>query len=657
MGPTVDGVGSYTSALTSLRHAINLTGTAGLHYPAGHTTAHPTVTAARTSKGSWLRVVAKTAGASVSIPVSDTAGFAEWFPTFDDTTTSTSQLTGGDDGGNAWYITGEPEEQHGYAYTRLQVDENNDFYWPRYGSDATTGEPLNRLERISGEDGSTDWQYELAALVNLYSVSLEPRKHDYETALGVAVTGPEHIYVTTDQSPDSIEGTATVYKLKLITASRNTDATSPRAFKYVTVAGGSVRTFTDETVSGNIGTLDTSTSFIQSVSHEGKLYLLDGLSYKVYDPRAGTFRDWLSTTAGEMPKRAKLLTKWNGRGFMARSTESETGWYASAQGDLTNWDYAPPVPSPIQAVASLANDRIGANPDIITALIPWTEDILIFGGDNSVHALVGDPMLDGRIDNVSTTIGVAFGSAWTKDPEGNLYFFGNQGGIFAMAKGSLGAPVRISLHSIEDRLRSVDLSTYRIEMAWNWKDEGLHIFQVPTDEQASSTVKSWFWCKKNASWWEDEFGALGVEPSAVAVIDGDEPGDRVLLLGGHDGYIRKWDQDAVSDDGNRIVSEVLLGPLAPSRIPGEVRYTGLHLVLASAQDGAQYELYGSSRPDVLGEPRASGPVPPGRSGRLGGRVRGSVVAVKLRNAAVSERWAYESGAIGAYAAGRKRVRK
>jgi hypothetical protein len=272
--------------------------------------------------------------------------------------------------------------------------------------------------------------------------------------------------------------------------------------------------------------------------------------------------------------------------------------------------------------------------------------------------MTGDPMAGGELDLVSDITGMAFGRPWTKDPDGVVYFVGSRGGLYRWAKGA--RVERISQRTIERLLNdSLDFSTHYVRMAYNWDDEGFVISQFPFD--AVSQVKHFFWDSKNDAPYEDSYaltsgGALDIQPTAMIVIDGDAPDDRALIFGCSDSYLRKWDRAARDDDGTRIVSKAILGPLAGSDEEQEYKFDKTELVLATDQQGLTLSLFASDEAGSIGVPVHTEQVGPGRNGYIPRRMRGSYCWFSLENGAVGQRWAVESMSIRAIPAGRKRIR-
>ena len=208
-----------------------------------------------------------------------------------------------------------------------------------------------------------------------------------------------------------------------------------------------------------------------------KVYLTDGRSYKVYDAKGNKVEDLVSEDAGEIPKRGRLMVAWDNRLIIARTADSDHNWYMSKKGEPTKWDVFPPIWTVLDAVSGDSDRGPGQSPDIINSLIPWSDDLLLMGGDHTIQRMTGNPLAGGQIDLISDQTGISFGSPWAKDPEGVLYFFGSRGGVYAYAPGQ--QVQRITLNSIDHELQDVNLGTYRVGMSWSYREDGLYVFQLP----------------------------------------------------------------------------------------------------------------------------------------------------------------------------------
>jgi hypothetical protein len=259
-------------------------------------------------------------------------------------------------------------------------------------------------------------------------------------------------------------------------------------------------------------------------------------------------------------------------------------------------------------------------------------------------------MEGGQIDRVSDAIGIAWGEAWCKDPQGVVYFMSNRTGVYSFTPGQ-GPPQRIS-QQIEQLLQRIDMGLNGVRMIWDDRYQGFHMFVTPLAEPGPTT--HFFWEKRSNAWWMDRFANDNHNPLCCCTFDGNLPDDRVPLIGSWDGFVRTLDPNALDDDGTPIESSVVIGPFLTKNFDdvllkemqavlglnsGEVRY--------AVYTGATAELALASEPDVEGAW--------GESRNLTDLVRraGHAIYVKLT---ASNAWAMEAIRLKLSARGMVRMR-
>lgn len=556
----------------------------------------------------------------------------------------------------AWSTAYPSNYNQTYAYPRIDVDEFDNLYLPfPANSGSVAGFRVYKKDGTLLHDGTT------GAETASYCIAADKKIPDYRSDL--STKRAEFVVVGTNQAEIDLPN---VHNIRLVNSAQTGDP--PRSLTLMGAAGGDIVKFTSSgvtTPTGGSSALD-SASYVQSTALFKKVYFTDGRQYREYSPVTNEVIQYKCTSAGSMPSKCSLIESWRGRIVLARSSDEPHNWFLSKKDEPNNWDFFPPVPSEVDAVAG-NNSPAGLCPDIINSVIPYSEDVLVFGGDHSIWMLDGDPAAGGRLAMVSDITGVAFGRPWCKDPNGILYFFGSNGGVYRWVPGS--RPERISLNKIERQLQDeVNLSTHYIRLVYNHQDEGIHIFQMPFGN-GGTQVSHWFLELKTGAFARDRFGTstwTNVQPTAAMVLDGDAYDDRGILIGCEDGYVRFWDRDAKSDDTRTdgltklaIDSYFTIFPL-----PGiseeasaiETQFSGLTVVLSESQAGARYELFASEEPESIGTARRTGELKPGRNPPKWDRVVGPYCGVRIRNASQEERWAYERGFIRVTPAGMSRPR-
>lgn len=392
------------------------------------------------------------------------------------------------------------------------------------------------------------------------------------------------------------------------------------------------------------------TGVLYSTAHSQKMWFADGINYCVFDPATNGVNLWVAT-AGQLPQDSdgnygRLICTWRGRIVLSGLLNDPQNWFMSAVGDPLNWDYGPLSVSSTQAVAG-NNSSLGLIGDVVTTLIPYSDDLLIFGGDHTIYIMSGDPMDGGQIDLVSDSIGMAFGLPWCKDPYGTVYFFSNRCGIYTLVPGQ--SPIRIS-QSIEQLLFGVDTGTNGIRLLWNDRFQGLHVFITPL--AAPSPTYHLFYEVRSGAWWLDKFASTGMDPLCCCIFDGNGPDDRVPLMGCWDGWVRALNPLATLDDTLPISSFVIIGPIVTQNLD-EITLKDMQAVFGETSGEIQFEVFtGSTAEQALNQPAVfSGTWGPGRNLTQSIRLSGHAIYLKISS---TDQWAMEQ--IRAHLATRGEVR-
>ncbi len=392
---------------------------------------------------------------------------------------------------------------------------------------------------------------------------------------------------------------------------------------------------------------------MQSAPNQQKLWFADGLTDRVYyDPALNTIEDWVLTD-GIMPEDAdgngpRLIALWRGRTLQSGLDGDPQNIFMSAVDDPLNYDYSPLNPSATDAVALNLSD-LGVIGDVVTNMIPSTDDVLVVLCDHTIYKITGDPLAGGVVDKVCDGIGGAWNQAWTKDPAGNIYFFSNVPGVYVMPPMGGGQPVRIS-YPIDPLIRDVDTGNSVIRLFWDDLAGGFWLFITPSDVVTDpDTVTHWFYevprpDGSGGGWFKVRFADPNMNPLCGVTVDGNDADDRQLILGSYDGYVRQTDEDALDDDGTPIESYVLLGPYLTPNLDA-VKLMSMQGVFAEGSADVDYSiLLGQTAEEAINDTTATLPPRVGTFGALRGytkRVNRSAHAIFCKLASVG-RWAMES---------------
>lgn len=337
----------------------------------------------------------------------------------------------------------------------------------------------------------------------------------------------------------------------------------------------------------------------------------------------------------------RFIALYRGRLVISGLRTDPQNWFMSAVDDPTDWDYSPATTSDTQAVAGNASDA-GKLGDVVTALIPYSDDLMIIGGDHTLWVMRGDPASGGMIDNISYQTGISGAEAFTWDPEGNMYFFGS-GALWKLGAGATSLE-NLSRNRMDDTFGAINYATSNVRLLWDNEEKGLHLYFTPTSQPATSP-NHYFWDLRTGSFWKDNL-PVTFGPTAVLVYDADDPNDRAVLLGGFDSYIRHVDLDGLDDDGTVIASYVDFTPIVFAGDLANTRLIELTSILAGDSSPVTLKVYASDTVEgVLDEttPRYTRSLQAGRNSSLRQRVVGNAIRIRLQNESLSSQsWATES---------------
>jgi hypothetical protein len=275
-------------------------------------------------------------------------------------------------------------------------------------------------------------------------------------------------------------------------------------------------------------------------SQSNKFYAVDGTRSVITDPITLETTDW-TATAGVFPEGCRLGCLYRGRGVLARQDDNPSIWYMTRINDMQDFDFGA---DPVTTSAAFGNNaKIGQPADAIVALIPWEDDLLIFGCATSLWQMVGDPGYGGQVQNLTRETGIIGPRAWCFDGMGTLYFLGT-GGLHRLVKGS-STPEPMGGKRMHDAIERIDAAANLVQLAYDALTRTIEIFITPTDDTTAGVPI--VYDVENDALLEDDF-PQPFGPTAVCQIVGDTDEDRRFLFGGYDGWIRRPDDTLKSDD-------------------------------------------------------------------------------------------------------------
>ncbi len=445
---------------------------------------------------------------------------------------------------------------------------------------------------------------------------------------------------------------------------------SARKTRLVAVQGGNVYRSnyppTALTLSNSGSGVLVSSGIVRSSPAFQKLFFVDGVAanYCYLDYADNTVHDWATNlTAGALPVGTddtalgcQIIALYRGRVVLAGLREEPQNWFMSRSGDPFDFDYSPATTDAIQAVAG-NNSNVGELGDVLTALAPFQDDVMIMGGANSLWIMRGDPAAGGQIDNISRQIGIIGPEAFCWAPGGVMYFMGRNG-LYRLSPD--GTPDLVSKDKLDKTFSAIDYTAYRISMVYDTEWQGVHIFLIPfTQPDAGAEPKHYWWDERTGGFWPDKY-PNSTGPTAILTYAADNPEESGVLLGGWDGYIRQFDPATNNDDGTAIDSYVRFPILHPNLPMGQFQLEDLQINLGdSTANGATLDIYRGHTPQEAALATTAAftkALVAGRNLPIRKRLRGNALQMRLRNNSAGESWAYENGTALILGVGRMRAK-
>jgi hypothetical protein len=252
----------------------------------------------------------------------------------------------------------------------------------------------------------------------------------------------------------------------------------------------------------------------------------------------------------------------------------------------------------------------------------------------------GDPADGGRIDNVSETVGMAWGRPWCTTPEKTVYFFGSRGSVYRFIPGQ-SIPERVTSQTIDELLATVNPKNVIVRMAHDDRQQSIHLWLTTIGGTTPDT--HFVYDIRNDAWLVDKYGSASCDPHSVMVMEADDPDDRCILLGCRDGYLRYINLNAVNDDTSAIDSYVVYPPIYFKNNPRCI-LTELDATCSQNTDSVRLEAYsaGTSEELATADPAYSRTMLEGSNYLERRRAVGERIWIKLSNDNLDEHWCMEA---------------
>lgn len=349
---------------------------------------------------------------------------------------------------------------------------------------------------------------------------------------------------------------------------------------------------------------------------------------------------------GKMPVEPTILAKYRGKIVQAGDPSSPHVIYMAELGNPFNYSYGD---DSAIAAAAVSGGYIGEIGDIVTALIPYTDDYMIIGSSQSLWLMRGDPTVGGQIDQLDFAIGIFDKRSFAWDTHGNLYFL-DINGIYRIPPG-FGPAQSLTADTIPDFADEFPLTpgAHRVSMKFDHKKLGITICKTDVDTGENEN----FWFDLRTGGFFPEKYPDSCSAYCQHYYKADDKNDRKLLVGCSDGYIRAFEpalhKDQTTTGYDPIESFTLIGPGRIGRQDRNGRLTQINFVMAEESNAISYELYAKANAETAVkaalndavQPVVSGTASAGRSNTQRPRAMGAYVVLKLSNNLLDETWAIE----------------
>lgn len=417
-----------------------------------------------------------------------------------------------------------------------------------------------------------------------------------------------------------------------------------RSIKFLAVCNGTVKVGTTSyaTPTNGASAFTAAAPVVYATNFHDDVYFADELVNKFFDSSGNTISAWTASTAGTFPtgnsKFCRLIATYNERTILSGLGSDPQNYFAPAVGDPHDFDYNPTGQPSTRAFAGNQGNA-GSISDKITCIAPIPNaDYCLFGGDHSIWQMSGDIAAGGRMDQLSDTVGMAWGRPFCFNRQGLMYFWSSRGGFYSIKANGL--PRAISDLAIPEELKEVNTTSSLITMEWDDRYQGVYIHIT---DLGGGAGKNYYFHEPTESFWKDVYADALHNPVCSVLYDGDDPDDRAILIGCQDGYVRKIDRDVYSDDLSAIDSYVYIGQLYFKGM-SNVQLREMQVTLPTASSDVVAKIYGGQNPEEAFASTAilwQGTFLKGQSQAFHPNTMQSSLFIKLGNSTLGETWSLE----------------
>ncbi|QDP54757.1 MAG: hypothetical protein GOVbin2833_46 [Prokaryotic dsDNA virus sp.] len=389
----------------------------------------------------------------------------------------------------------------------------------------------------------------------------------------------------------------------------------------------------------------------------GHYYFADGKNWSRVNPDDFTVEDWwqMCIDAGESSPqlpggnqgdaiKPSLISSYMSRLVLSGKDDEPNNWWMSATADPYRWntgdndgdgDPSNPVSGNSTGLAEIG--------DPITCIFPKDGTKFVFGCSDSIYVLTDDPFADGStMQALSRDIGILGQNSYCYAPNKTLYFFGSDG-LYRVTPNefNIDQTNKVNMGKYDREFLNLPLGTYDVNMVYDINLTGIHIFLIPLFDLGTKSMH-YFYDERADAFWKQEYPS-GYGPSYAHFYPDKDNDRRGMLIGGWDGWLRTFDNNALHDDQIPIDSYVWIGPLLVDEVT-ETKLVRICSVLDKDSPSVNYDIYVG---DTAEEAKHSSPVisktwGSGRNLWDYTRARGQSIFVKIHTNESALPWSLES---------------
>lgn len=337
-----------------------------------------------------------------------------------------------------------------------------------------------------------------------------------------------------------------------------------------------------------------------------------------------------------------------GRIFL-NSMSNPHQWSCSRIFDALDWDTSQ---TDVGAATISQNAKAGEVGDVIVAMIPYKDSYLTWGCANEIWILRADPLQGGVNTCISKSTGIFSPTSYCWDDKNNLFFLGSDGIYMLSSEAIINAqpPENITKARIPRLVTALGLNrrTDRVAMAYDKQRYGIQVSVTQQDGQWAVC----FWVDlRTGGLFPDTFPSGQIQAS-LFYYNSYNAAERCLLLGGYDGYIRRYSDSVKYDEGNNAINSfVAIGPFVTDRgnTRKKVSVKEISLTLSENSNGVTVDIYGENSADLIvnrvkeQQPAKITKILTGENlqNTITDKVTAIATAIKISNSNFDESWAIQ----------------